>query len=92
MIVSNSGRPVDRFPLFRLADGEGRYLCLLTRVDVSDVRNEPKAEAFYRPFLVFTREDQLTVVELRFGKRVLIIFFSPRKVDWHVYHPDQETE
>lgn len=88
MIVTNSGRPVDRFPLFRLADGEGRYLCLLTRVDVSDVRNEPKAEAFYEPLLVFTKENQMTTVEI--GGKV-IIFISPKRIDWHVFN-NQETE
>lgn len=92
MNITSSGRPLGSLPLFRLADGEGRYLCLLSRIDVSDVRNEPKVEGFYRPLLVFTREDQMTTVELRFGKKVVIIFFAPRKVDWYVFDPDQETE
>jgi hypothetical protein len=90
MIVTNSGRPVDRFPFFRLADGEGQYLCLLTRVDVSDVGNEPKAEAFYRPLLVFTRENQMTTVEVNLGRKV-ILFISPKRIDWHVFN-NQETE
>lgn len=88
MIVTNSGRPVDHFPLFRLADGEGGYLCLLARVDVSDAGNEPKAEAFYEPFLVLNNADQMTTVQI--GRKV-IIFISPRRIDWHVVD-DQETE
>ena len=87
MIVTNSGRPVARFPLFRLADGEGGYLCFLTRVDVSDVGNELKAEACYAPLLVFNIADQMTTVEI--GGKV-IIFISPRKIDWHVVN-DKET-
>ena len=90
MIVTNSGRPVDRFPLFRLADGEGQYLCLLTRVDVSDVGNEPKVEAFYEPILVFNNADQMTTVEVNLGRKV-ILFISPRRIDWHVVN-NQETE
>jgi hypothetical protein len=90
MIVTNSGRPVDRFPLFRLADGEGRCLCLLTRVDVSDVGNEPKAEPFYEPLLVFNNADQMTTVEINIGRKV-IIFISPKRIDWHVVN-NQETE
>jgi hypothetical protein len=89
MIVTNSGRPVDRFPLFRLADGEGKYLCLLTRVDVSDVGNEPKAEAFYEPLLAFSNADQMTTVEI--GRKV-IVFISSRKVDWYVRKPEPDTE
>ena len=92
MLITNSGRHVEEYPLFRRTDGEGRFLLLLSRVDVSDVGNEPVAEAFYTPLIIFQREDQMTTVELRLGKRVLIIFISPKRIDWHVYKPDQETE
>jgi hypothetical protein len=92
MLVTNSGRHVEEYPLFRLRDGEGRFLLLLDRIDVSDVGNEPVAEAFYAPLMVFHREDQMTTVELRFGKKVFIIFISPKRIDWYVIKPDQETE
>lgn len=85
MIVTNTGRPLGHFPLWKPTDGDGRFLLTLSRIDVSDAGN---AEAFYTPLVVFRSEDQMTTVEVRLGKRALIIFVSPRKVNWHV----QETE
>jgi hypothetical protein len=92
VIVTTSGRPVARLPFLRFIDGVGGYLCLLSRIDVSDVGNEPKAEGFYRPILVIRHEDQMTTVEIALGKRTLVIFIAPRKVNWHVFKLDQETE
>jgi hypothetical protein len=92
MLITNSGRHVEEYPLFRLRDGEGRFLLLLARVDVSDVGNKPVAEAFYAPLFVFQHEDQMTTVELRLGKRVLIIFISPKRITWHATSTNQETE
>jgi hypothetical protein len=92
MIVTSSGRPLGHVPLFRLADGKGRYALLLSRIDVSDVGNEPKAEGFYTPLVSVQSEDQMTTVEVRLGKAVAVIFISPKRITWHVAKPDQETE
>jgi hypothetical protein len=92
MLVTNSGRHVEEYPLFHLTYGEGRFLLLLSRVDVSDVGNKPVAEAFYTPLVVFQREDQMTTVELRFGKKVLIIFISPKRITYYAADPNQEEE
>jgi hypothetical protein len=91
MIVTNSGRPVERFPLFHLRNG-GKWLNFLSRVDVSDVGNDTIAEAFYTPLVVIQSEDQMTTVEVRLHRFVLVVFISPKKVNWHVVKPDQETE
>lgn len=89
MIITNSGRPVDRFPFFILRDG-GKWLLTLSRIDVSDVGNITRAEAFYEPLVVVEREDQMTNVEFRLGKNVLVIFIAPKKWSWHLVN--QETE
>jgi hypothetical protein len=90
MIITNVGRPVERFPLFRLRQG-GKWLCFLARVDVSDVGNETMAEAFYEPILVIESENQMTTVEVRLQRFVVVVFISPRKVNWHVVK-HEETE
>jgi hypothetical protein len=88
MIITNVGRPVERFPLFRLRQG-GKWLNFLARVDVSDVGNETMAEAFYEPILVIERENQMTTVEVRLQRFVVVVFISPRKVNWHVVKPEK---
>jgi hypothetical protein len=91
MILTTAGRTVDTFPLFRLWDG-GKWLLFLSRVEVSDVGDRVTAEALYIPLVVVQTEDQMTTVELRIGKYVLVVFIAPKKVSWHVFQPDQETE
>ena len=92
MIITNVGRPVERFPLFRLRQG-GKWLLFLSRVDVSDVGNETTAEAFYEPLLVIESENQMTTVEVRRQRFVVVVFISPKKVNCHVIKPEtQETE
>jgi hypothetical protein len=91
MIITISGRPVERFSLFTLREG-GKWLNILSRVDVSDVGNETRAEAFYIPLVVVQSENQMTTVEIRIGTHVVVIFIAPRKVNWYVIIPNQETE
>ena len=93
MIVTSSGRPVDRFPLFILRREGGKWLNLLERVDVSDVGNTTVAEPFYTPLVVIERDNQMTTVEIRVVSYALIIFIAPRKVSWYVSKPELlETE
>ena len=84
MIITNVGRPVGRFPFFRWSNGEGGYLLHLARVDVSDVRNAPKAEPFYTPLVAVNDRDGMTTVEFRVAPFVLLVFFSPRRINFHV--------
>lgn len=93
MIITSSGRPVDRFPLFLLRREGGKWLNLLERVDVSDVGNLPVAEAFYRSLVIVEHDNQMTTVEIRIERFIIVIFLAPRKVNWHVFNTNlRETE
>ena len=71
MNITSSGRLLGTYPKFKLSDGEGVYLCNLSRIDVSDVRNTPVAEAFYTPLLKIDARDGMTTYELRLiGSRI----------------------
>ena len=93
IIITNSGRPVGRFPFFLLRRESGEWLNVLSRVDVSDVGNNTVAEAFYAPLVVIQSEGQMTTVEIRIGTYTVVIFIAPRKVNWYVCNTKhQETE
>ena len=93
VIITNSGRPVNRFPLFILRRENGEWLNILARVDVSDVGNEAVAEAFYVPLVVVQHDHQMTTVEIRMASYTVVIFIAPRKVSWYVSKPELlETE
>ena len=93
IIITSSGRPVERFPLFVLRRESGKWLNFLARVDVSDVGNNTVAEAFYAPLVVIQNEDQMTTVEICIGSYIVVIFIAPRKVNWYVCNTKhQETE
>lgn len=92
MIVTNSGRPVARFPLVKWKDGEGGFLLTLSRIDVSDVGNDTRAEAFYYPFFKKDDRDGMATWEFHLFDAELILFFAPRKINVHVSKHNQETE
>lgn len=92
MIVTNVGRLVNQFPLFKFTDGEGGFLLTLSRIDVSDVRNEPKAEAFYIPLIKRDDRDGMATWSIRLGSRVLMIFIAPKRIIFYVDRPDQIEE
>jgi len=80
MNLTSSGRPLGTYPFFKFKDGEGGYLCTLSRVDVSDVRKTPVAQAFYTPLIHHDARDGMRTV--RIGN--IYIFIAPRKVQFHV--------
>ena len=88
MIITNVGRPVDRFPLFLLRNGQGGYLLTLSRVDVSDVGKDTRAEAHYTPLIQIDARDGMRTV--RIGK--LYIFIAPRSIQFHVERTSQTSE
>ena len=90
MIITNVGRPVGRFPMFRWSDGAGGYLLLLQRIDVSDVGNETKAEPFYQPFFKKDDRDGMETWEFRLFDAELILFFSPKGIQHHVSRQNEE--
>jgi hypothetical protein len=92
VIVTSSGRPVGRFPLFKWTDREGGYLLTLSRIDVSDAGNTPRAEAFYSPLFKKDDRDGMETWEFHFFDVELILFFSPKKVTYHAERHNQETE
>lgn len=92
VIVTSSGRPVERFPLFILRRESGKWFNLLSRIDVSDVGNDTVAEAFYSPLVVIERDNQMTTVEIRIVRHAVVIFFAPRKVSWHVFNTNIQQD
>ena len=93
VIITNFGRPVNRFPLFIFRRASGEWLNLLARVDVSDVGNDTVAEPFYVPLVVIQHANKMTTVEIRMASYTLVIFIAPRKVSWYVSKPELlETE
>jgi len=76
MIITSSGRPVAKFPLWRLRDGEGGWFLSLSRVDVSDVRKSPVAEGFYEPLIKEEARDGMTTYQIRVGTHVNVFFVT----------------
>jgi hypothetical protein len=88
MRITNSGRPVGEFPLFRLRDGEGRWFLALSCVDVSDVRNQPRAEPHYIALVKIDDRDGMKTVQIGH----LYLFIAPRKVQLYVERHHQIEE
>ena len=82
MNVTSFGRPLGSFPLFKFKDGEGGYLLVLSRVDVSDVGN--KAEALYTPFFKIETRDGMETWSFHLVGSELILFFTHRGIQHHV--------
>jgi hypothetical protein len=82
--ITNFGRPVGEFPLFRLRDGEGGWFLALSRVDVSDVGKVLKAEPMYKPFFKKDARDGMETWHFHFFDTELILFFTKRGVQHHV--------
>ena len=84
MKVTSSGRPLGTFPRFKFRDGEGGYLLVLSRVDISDVRNLPVGEAFYTPLFKRDARDGMETWEFHLFDATLILFFTQRGIHHHV--------
>ncbi len=72
MIITRSGRPLGRFPSFKLAE-PGRLLLTLKRIDVSDVGKGMVVEAFYEPLIEIVPGTVKTIV-FRGRRKNLFIF------------------
>ena len=92
MRITSFGRPVDDFPLFRLRDGEGGWFLTLSRIDVSDVRNEPKAEPIYTPFFKKDTRDGMETWEFHLFDHHIILFFTKNGVQHHVERDQKQEE
>lgn len=91
MIITTSGRPVGRFPLWKWTDHDGGFLLQLARIDVSDIGNDVHAEPFYLPLIKMYPGDGMTSIELRLRSRIAILFISKRRLQFHVT-PSQTDE
>ena len=92
MRITSFGRPVGDFPLFRLRDREGRWFLTLSRVDVSDVGNELKAEPHYNAFFTKDTRDGMETVEFHVFDHFLILFFTQRGVQHHAGRNQKSEE
>jgi hypothetical protein len=55
----------------------------LERVDISDIRNQPVAHAFYTHAVAIEKRDGMTTVEFT-GTRRWIIFLAPKRITFYV--------
>lgn len=92
MRITSFGRPVGEFSLFRLRDGEGRWFLTLSRVDVSDVGNELKAEPIYNAFFTIDTRDGMKTVAFHIFNTALVLFFTKYGVQHHVEREQRRQE
>ena len=92
MNLTSSGRPLGTYPFFKFKDGEGGYLLVLSRIDVSDVRNMPVAEAFYKPLFKRDARDGMETWEFHLFDATLILFFNQRGIQHHVQRNQASEE
>jgi hypothetical protein len=87
MNITSSGRPLGSYPFFKFRDGEGGYFLVLSRVDVSDVRKQPMAEAFYKPLFKFENRDGM--YDIQIGN---LHIFIARSISFYVDIPHLSEE
>jgi hypothetical protein len=79
--ITNSGRPVGDFPLFKIAE-DGKAFLFLKQIEVSDSGN---AEPIYKAFAEIITGN---VVTIKIGRAIL--YLSRRKIHLEFYEEPKE--